>query len=462
MTRDLIGKKMNQISIKISKGIKCTNLPRVAIKKIEKDLTFKNPQYVTAMKRGSFIPADMPAKVVLFDTDKNKCWIPRGYLFYLLQFLKKREYKVNLLDHTLLLKPLNLKFLGKLKDYQEIAEKQMMKYPVGVLEGGTGSGKTVVGISLIVARQQPTLIIVHSKELLYQWKEAIKKFTGEECGLIGDQKYDIKPITVGIINSVNNKLDLLTKDIFGQIIIDECHRISAETWAFTLQEFPAKHYLGLTATPFRNDGLGHAIFASIGPKIHTINKKMLYDTKAILRPNVYKIYSNFKYLFTDDYSTMIKQLTENTARNKLICSEIARDLKKHNENIVVVSDRKKHLKNMQEILLNEYGIEGEILTSSKKGKSRKELTAKIKAGKCKVLFATLKLIGEGFDAPNLTVLFITTPVKFAGRLIQVCGRVLRFVKGKVPRIYDVRDDNIRILQYSGYNRDRVYKKEWGK
>ena len=452
---------MNPITIKIHKGVKCTNLPISALKKIEKNLTFNNPLYVTAMNRGTFIPADMSSKIVLFDIHKNDCWIPRGYLFYLLKYLRKNRYEINIQDHTLLLKPLNLKFLGKLKPYQVTANKCMLKYPIGVLEGGTGSGKTVVGISIIVSRQQPTLVIVHSKELLYQWAEEIEKFTGETCGLIGDAKCDIKPITIGIINSVRKKVDELNP-LFGQIVIDECHKISSESWSDTLQGFSAKHYLGLTATPFRTDGLGHAIFASIGPKIHKINKKMLYDTKAILRPKLYRIPSSFRYMFTNDYSTMISLLTKDETRNRLICAEIARDLRIHNENIVVVSDRTNHCKTMQRMLEEIHNIKGEVLTGKKKKKDRKELTAKIKGGLCKVLFATIGLIGEGFDAPNLTVLFITTPIKSPGRLIQLCGRVLRAKKDKTPRIYDIRDNQIDVLKWSGFGRDRIYKKEWGK
>jgi superfamily II DNA or RNA helicase len=789
-------------TIKVGKGIECKNLPLVAIKKIKKDLTFKNPLYVSAMKRGAFIPADMPAKIVLYDLDEeqNLCWLPRGYLFYFLKFLRYKDCKFEILDHTLLLKPLNLKFIGKLKKYQEIAEKKMLMYPVGVLEASTGSGKTVVGISLIVKRRQPTLIIVHGKELMYQWRDQIKKFTGEDCGLIGDQKYDIKPITVGIINSVNNHLDDLTNDRFGHIIVDECfvkgtsidgipiekrkvgdlvnsfnhetnqvenkkvtkvfknyvkdtlvkivfknkknfictpdhpifncktyltassfndrctvlsidnlliggkdgkkenstgfmfyvqknnclrkqrrcsglqkfrslskkktllffkmpnkniknstpknrgtirriqqnifqrknekkqshahergkresqnnqedkwyptylerkkrrkwhthfptrknsnslgmgnrsccsdcgsfvnrgkkglvqkkesphllqsgcrkqgvedcnrdrwgksqteresnsrqkerlplkmegvesvtiykrgsgsgfekmcpdgfvynievednhnyfaegvlvhncHRSTAETWAYTIQEFSAKHYLGLTATAYRRDGLGHAIFASIGPKIHQIDKKMLNNIGAVLVPDVFKIYSSFEYMFLDDYSTMIKTLTKDEARNHLICNKIAQDLKKHNQAILIVSDRKKHCETLQKTLLQLYGINGLILIGGKNKKEREKIVSQIRSSQYKILFSTISLIGEGFDLDKLSCIFLTTPIKFTGRLIQVIGRVLRPNKkdvNKIPRVYDVRDNNVRLLEYSGYNRDRLYKKEWG-
>jgi len=302
---------------------------------------------------------------------------------------------------------------------------------------------------------------VHSKELLYQWQEALMKFTGEECGLLGDGKFLIKPITVGIINTVQKNVPKLSSH-FGHIICDECHRIAASSWADTIQEFPAKHYLGLTATPFRRDGLGNAIFASLGPKRHKVNKDMLFKTKAVLKPDIYRIESDFKYLFLNDYATMISKLTKDIARNNLIIDEIRSDLKFNNENILVVSDRKQHCLTMQEMLLNKHGIESLVLTGSINKTKRKEIIKQVKSGKCKVLFATINLIGEGFDAPDLTSLFLTTPVKFAGRLLQAIGRILRPKKGKVPRVNDVRDNNVQVLQYSGYNRDRIYKKEWGR
>ena len=744
---DQIGKgiKMSVI-LEIGKGVKCINLPKAAQQKIKNDLCFDNPEYIAAMKQGRFISADMPSHIHLYYAEGNTFWIPRGYIYYLRKWLRINNHLVQIKDYTLLLKPLNLKFNGKLRSYQKTAQKDVLSYPVGVLEAATGcltgdtlvrvnrakkgfqctlkklyerhnaivtkgvstfnhkingqisrnfyhkqwdlsiptfirsyhedenqillteiqnviysgikkvyeftledgkrlkgtlkhkilttqgwkklgeikkndlvmvdshrpqkglktnnvrtdksregliyhpntqgnklnrrtlhiliyeaylnklslekfiqilktdskkaqnlkfvdsekyhihhkdqdwenndptnleqltilqhkkihikqtkknfnqgkpqyvriikkkylgkketydiccksphnnftandivvhnSGKTVTAISIIVKRKQPTLIIVHSKELLYQWRDAIKQFTDEDCGLIGDGKFQIKPITVGIINTVKKNVPKLEKQ-FGQIIMDECHRIVASSWSETIQEFPAKHYLGLTATPFRRDGLGHAIFACIGPKRHKVDKSMLFKTKAVLKPDVYKVLSNFRYVFTNDYSTMITNLTQDNARNNLIVSTIVDDLKRYNENILIVSDRKNHLLNMQEKLYNDYKLNSLVLTGSVSKKERTETIEQVKSGKCKILFATLSLIGEGFDAPDLTTLIITTPVKFSGRLIQACGRVLRPKKGKIPRIYDIRDPEVSVLRYSGFARDRIYISEWG-
>jgi small basic protein (TIGR04137 family) len=139
-----------------------------------------------------------------------------------MKWIKQNNYEVKIIDKTLLLPKIDIKFHGKLREYQELAVNEMVnRYPVGVLEANTGAGKTVIATGIIAKRKQPTLIIVHSKELLYQWQEAIKTFLHYDCGLLGDRKNDIKDITVGIINTVKNKIDELTPR-FGMVICDEC------------------------------------------------------------------------------------------------------------------------------------------------------------------------------------------------------------------------------------------------
>jgi superfamily II DNA or RNA helicase len=446
--------------IEIGRGIKCINTPKEARKKIEKDLTIDNPAYTKAIKLGLYTSAD--PYIILYDSDKTTYWMPRGYVFFLIKFLKQINHPYKIVEKVKIFEPLNFKFHGKLRDYQEIAQKNILKYPIGVLEAGTGSGKTVSALSVIVERQQPTLIIVHTKELLYQWKDRIKQFLKEDAGIIGDGKFEIKDISIGTIQTVKKRLDELTPK-FGFLIVDEVHRHAHVAGIFTIQDFPAKYYLGLTATPFRSDKLGRLIFTSMGPKIHIVNKKKLFDNKSILRPDVFRINTNFRYIFTNDYTRMISELTNDDERNHLICTKTLADLKDYNDVILLVSDRKKHVKILQEMLLDEYGIKSIVLTGGMNKKKREENLKNIQEGKTKVIIATVSLIGEGFDLDSLTALFLTTPIKFSGRLIQSVGRVLRpskTDKNKIPRIYDFRDDYVDILKYSGYSRDRIYNKEW--
>jgi superfamily II DNA or RNA helicase len=246
---------------------------------------------------------------------------------------------------------------------------------------------------------------------------------------------------------------------------------------------------------------------------------MLHSTRAVLKPRIKLVETRFRYLFKDDYSTMISKLCKDEVRNELIARTVFNDFKQYKENILIVSDRVTHCKaiekeleklgmktrllsgkvssetvtkieprgdvhctigqvnkmNKQELInfAREYkvttqGTMVELRSRIKKilfveivTDGRKEIVEEVKAGKVNVLIATLSLVGEGFDAPNLCSLFLTTPVKFSGRLIQVVGRVLRPEKGKIPRVYDFRDVSVNILMNSARQRDKIYRAEWG-
>lgn len=456
------------VQMKIGNGIHYTNLPEDAQKKLKEDLTFKNQKYIDAMRHGSYVSSSIPETIKYYRVSLNKkiVWTPRGYIFVMKKWLKNNNYNVNIVDRTLLLPEINLEFQGKLRDYQEIAvDNFMRRYPIGVLEAATGAGKTVMATAIIARRRQPTLVIVHTKELLNQWTVAIKQFLNYDCGVVGAGKFEIKDITVGIINTVKNKMDAL-KGEFGHIILDEVHRCTANTWADTLVQFPAKHYTGLSATPFRKDGLGGAIFVHVGPKLHTVNKKMLFEKGQVLKPKIILVKTDFRAARSSideeqlSYSTVIKKLTEDPKRNELIVRAIHKDLKENNEHILIVSDRVSHCKKISD-LLTSIKIDNRLLTGKTKDKERKSIVEEMRNGKCKVLLSTLSLIGEGFDLDKLSVLCLITPVAFEGRIIQAIGRILRPAKNKFPRVYDFRDDNVNVLRNSGFKRNKIYKKQWG-
>ncbi len=80
----------------------------------------------------------------------------------------------------------------------------------GTLSAPTGSGKTVMGLYLIAHRRQPTLIIVHTKDLALQWVERIQQFlkiSNQDIGLIGGGKKQIgRLVTVALVQSFTNAL----------------------------------------------------------------------------------------------------------------------------------------------------------------------------------------------------------------------------------------------------------------
>jgi superfamily II DNA or RNA helicase len=451
------------IKIIIHRGAHIENLPEDLKIKIRKDLSFDNPEYVNAKRYGKFIPQNISSRLFFYgENESGLMYVPKGYFFYLLKEIKKQNLKFYIDDRTTVFPKLDINFLGVAREYQEKALFDISKYPIGVLEAGTGSGKTVIGINMISIRKQPTLIIVHTKELLNQWTEQIKKLLGYDAGRIGDGSFDVKDITVGIVKSVQNKIEQL-QDRFGFTIIDETHRCPSSTFINVLSQMSSRYQLGLSATAYRSDGLGHAIFAFIGPKIHQVDRDNLNKIGAILIPEVRRISTGFQYYYDDGiYGKMVNTLAVNIARNELIVKNIIQDLKETKSSILVVSDRVNHceiIKNM----LGEKGIDSVLLTAQVPKEERKVIVEGIKSGKDKVAIATTQLIGEGFDSPNLGSIHLTTPIKYVGKLKQVVGRILRPSENsnlRKPQIFDYRDDHIKPLKSAGKERDKMYKREW--
>jgi len=158
-----------------------------------------------------------------------------------------------------------LNFLGTLRKDQTKAVNAMCRHSIGVLHAPTAFGKTVAAIGIIVKRKTNTLILTHSLQLLEQWQERLKSFLNDtDIGIIGGGKR--KPtgqIDVATYQSLINKKDNTVDPIiqqYGQIIIDECHHISAPRYEMLLNEVHSKYVLGLTATPDRQDGHQKCIF----------------------------------------------------------------------------------------------------------------------------------------------------------------------------------------------------------
>jgi superfamily II DNA or RNA helicase len=412
---------------------------------LEKYFTIPNPKFVEAQKYGRSTKG-IDRSLKLYESTPKGISFPRGATRDILQLAEVCEMH----DYRRSLPDLELLFQGKLRPYQQQAVRDSLEKHFGVLEAGTGSGKTVMGLAIIAARKQPTLILVHNKELLYQWRDRIKTFLGIDAGLIGAGKFDIQPISVGIVNTVQKHLDKLPQH-FGNMVIDECHRVPSTLFIETVAAFDSRYMLGLSATPFRHEGLDKVIGWYIGAHRVKVDMEILQNVGAVLRPKIIKRKTTFWYPYYDNYSNMISALTHDTNRNELIASDI-RHQSTNGGLSLVVSDRVDHLKE----LASRSGVKHSLLTGKTPIKKRREIAKDLSSGKTSVLFSTLSLIDEGFDCPNMDSLFLTTPIKLEGRLKQVVGRVLRPSDGKEPLVFDYHDTHVVVLKHQGNCRQKVF------
>ena len=195
----------------------------------------------------------------------------------------------------------------------------------------------------------------------------------------------------------------------------------------------------------------------VGDIIHKIDKAGLIESGDILNADVVWRETSFqtKYDPSTQYSKTLSQLTEDPARNRLIVDDIIKE-SKNDGVILVLSDRKSHCETLQTMLVKS-GIDAAILTGDLPAKERRRVVKDLNGGKLKVVVATGQLVGEGFDCKQLSALFLATPIKFSGRVLQFLGRILRPAPGKEQaRVFDYLDP-VGVLQAAAKSRFRVYR-----
>ena len=251
-------------------------------------LTIDNPQYAAAKKYGRWVGKKLKPQLKYYDPVPGGLRFPRGFANQAV--LLCRQFTGTGSDNNRSEKSCSRKLIfnsiGVLRPYQQEAVAAAAKKSFGVIEAGTGSGKTVMALALIAARRQPTFVVVHTKELLYQWYERAGQFLGIEPGLVGDGKFALAPLTIGIVNSAGKRVEELVPQ-FGHLIVDECHRVPASLFTDVVSRFDCHYLLGLSATAYRSDNeMTKLIYFFMGDRLHQVDQDELKSTGAILAPEV--------------------------------------------------------------------------------------------------------------------------------------------------------------------------------
>ncbi len=437
--------------------------PQTLVKVIENKLTVENPKYRDALKYGRWIGKKIKPLLYFYHQDsRGGLSFPRGFARKAIELANSflGPGLLQILDERSSKPEIDLSFHGSLRDYQTQALEAILKRDFGVIESGTGSGKTVIALAAIAARRQPTLILVHTKELLYQWIERIETFLQIEAGQVGDGSFKIQPVTVAIVNSARKRATELA-DSFGQICVDECHRVPAALFTDVVTAFDCRYMLGLSATAFRRDGLTELIHFYLGERVWRASTIELEKSGAVLKPEFIQRQTEFNYVYRGNYQALMKALTKSAKRNMQIATDILTEAEQAEGTILVVSDRVDHCHSLADLLAEQNGdmnLQIAVLTGKTPAEERNSIVESLQKGEINVLFSTIQLIGEGFDCPGLRSLFLTTPIKFTGRLKQVVGRILRPSKGKKPRVYDYLDKS-SLLRKSALSRKKYFMED---
>ncbi len=447
-------------SLIVSNNVTIQNPPAGLRDTIERRLTLENPKYLENEQQGRW-NGDTPQYLECYGWTKDGLTLPRGFIRQLIGICRGQGIRYELIDRRRTLPEVSFTFSGTLKPFQDQAVKDVLARDFGTLSAPTGSGKTVMGLSVIAQRRQPALVVCHTGELLHQWADRIGTFLSipkNEIGIIGNGKRTVgEKITVALVQSLYKCAAEVAPHV-GFVVLDECHRAPSRTFTEAVSAFDSRYMLGLSATPWRRDGLSRLIFWYVGDVVHKIESEALQDTGDILRADVIQRETTFRTSFdpSEEYSQMLSELTEDRARNALIADDVVRQAGNGGGICLILSDRKAHCETLAR-MIERQGIPAEILTGDTANGKRQEIVERLNAGAVKVLVATGQLIGEGFDCKALSTLFLATPIKFSGRLIQYLGRVLRPAPGKdQAKVFDYVDVRIGVLRAAANARSRVY------
>ena len=429
---------------------------------------FQNPEFyrAQAMRLPTY---DKPRIIACAEDHAQHLGLPRGCLGEVQALLTNLGVRCVVRDERFGGRPLPVTFHGELRPEQLAAANAMLAHETGVLSATTAYGKTVVAAWLIAQRGVNTLVLVHRQQLLEQWVERLATFLGLPAKAIGRLGGGRKKLTgaldVALVQSLVRKgvVDDRMAD-YGHLMVDECHHLSAHSFEQVARRTKARFVTGLSATVIRKDGHHPIIFMQCGPVRYRVDAKQ----QAAARPFTHQVIvrpTGFRAVFAADpdqrveFQKLLEALSTCENRNRLICEDVLEAVRS-GRSPLVLTERTDHLRLLAERLQTD--VPQVITLQGRMGrKALREAMSRLKevpdkAGR--VLLATGRYIGEGFDDPRLDTLFLGLPVSWRGTIAQYVGRLHRLHEGKREvRVYDYADLDVPMLSRMFDRRCRGYE-----
>jgi superfamily II DNA or RNA helicase len=434
--------------------IEKAGLPPALVNRLIRIAAFQNPEFYKA--QAMRLPTFGKPRIIACAEDFSKhLGLPRGCYDEVYSLFSEIDIKVNVIDERVDGTVIDIAFNGTLRAEQQKAINALLPHELGVLAATTAFGKTVIAAKLIAERKVNTLILVHRQQLMDQWIERLTTFLSidrKQIGQTGGGKH--KPtgfIDVALIQSLCRKgvVDDMVAN-YGHLVVDECHHISAVSFEQVARACKARYVTGLSATTIRKDGHHPIIFMQCGPIRYFVDAKQQavarpFEHQVILRETAFtfSVLNDEKPAIQDIYAAIVKD--EN--RNQLLLNDVMLAVA-NGRSPVVLTERTEHLEWIAENLRSkvQHVI---VLRGGMSAKQRREVMAhlaSIPQHEPRVLVATGRYLGEGFDDARLDTLFLAIPISWKGTLAQYAGRLHRLHDLKTEVIiYDYADFQVPML-----------------
>lgn len=444
-------------------------LPAALTNRLRHIAAFQNPEFYRKQRNHEHTHGT-PRIIACAEDHPRHIGLPRGCLEETLQLLSALGVPTTLRDERFCGTPLTARFRGELRPDQARAAEALATHETGVLAATTAFGKTVIGAWLIARRAVNTLVLVHRKELQAQWVQRLATFLDlpeNQIGRIGGGKRRATGIIdVAMIQSLNrnNTVDDCVGG-YGQVIVDECHHVTAHSFEAVARQAKARYVVGLSATVTRKDGQHPIIWMQCGPVRHRVDAR----AQASARPFAHSVLvkpTGFTSGRTPDpdprleFHALCQELAGDEARSRRICDDVVEAVKA-GRSPLVLTERREHLERLAELLTPR--VRNVIVLRAGMGKKQRralgERMAAITPEEERVVLATGKHIGEGFDDPRLDTLFLTLPISWKETIAQYAGRLHRLYERKrEAQIHDYADLDVPMLERMFNRRCQAYEK----
>jgi superfamily II DNA or RNA helicase/very-short-patch-repair endonuclease len=429
---------------------------------------FQNPEFYKsqAMRLPTY---DKPRIIACAEDHPSHIGLPRGCLSDVQELLSELKIAYAVRDERFLGRPLAVEFRGVLRQEQLAAATALLGHDTGVLSASTAFGKTVIAAWLIAQRRVNTLVLVHRRQLLEQWIERLCAFLGlppKSIGYIGGgRRKRCGTIDIALIQSLVRKgaVDDCMAE-YGHLIIDECHHLPAHSFEQVARRAKAKFVTGLSATVTRKDGHHPIIFMQCGSVRYHVDAKQQaaarpFEHTVLVRSTTFHAVREAPPDARIRFHELYAELVADDARNRLICDDVIQSVR-DGRSPIVLTERNGHLDRLAAVLAPTV----QHLLVLRGGMSTKELRAvidrlaKIPCNEDRLLLATGRYIGEGFDDARSDTLFLTLPVSWRGTIAQYAGRLHRlYDRKREVRIYDYADLDVPVLARMFDRRCRGYQ-----